>query len=332
MTQINQLRLWELLYLEAKEELGPVERADLAIWYAHFDQVGNSAVFLDSSSEEAVKNALLAKIMAGIARQKVNPRHLLWRYSKPKYWIAAVFLLTLGCLFFVKQREVNFYFSQLTQQPSSRWQVYTCAPGKLMKVALMDGSIVWLRGGSTLHYPSAFDDKRIVSLEGEAFFEIAKQEGKPFIVHTDYLSTRVLGTSFNVQAYPTAEQVEITVATGKVEVLKDTKALAKLLPNRSLRYSKSNQQVLLQDKPAEQASAWRKGIIRLAGVSFDELALQLHRSHGITLICEDAEIRKVSFSTQYRQTDDLPDILAMLTRIANCQAKKENDKIRFYRE
>jgi len=89
--------------------------------------------------------------------------------------------------------------------------------GQQRLVVLSDSTRVWLNAGSTLRYPETFaDSRRLVSLEGEAFFEVTKDPTKPFIIETASTETKVLGTSFNVRAIPN-KPVTVTVATGKVQ-------------------------------------------------------------------------------------------------------------------
>jgi transmembrane sensor len=93
---------------------------------------------------------------------------------------------------------------------------------KIQKILLSDGSIVWLKNNSSLTYPKNFRNEgdRIVTLQGEALFEVAKNPARPFIVYTGEIATKVLGTSFNVKA--SVDNVEVTVLTGRVSVTSTT--------------------------------------------------------------------------------------------------------------
>ena len=95
------------------------------------------------------------------------------------------------------------------------------ANGQQREIKLSDGTVVRLNAGSTITYPKTFSDTlREVTLSGEAFFSVAKNPKCPFIIHTGEIITRVLGTSFNVRAYPENEDVQIAVVEGKVAVNK----------------------------------------------------------------------------------------------------------------
>ena len=97
------------------------------------------------------------------------------------------------------------------------WETASTHMGETQKLNLSDGSTIVLNEGSRLTYPTTFDaSKRSVKLEGEAFFEIAKNPNKPFTIETAHTTTTILGTSFNIRAYNSDNYTEIQVATGKV--------------------------------------------------------------------------------------------------------------------
>ena len=128
------------------------------------------------------------------------------------YWqqVAAILLLPLLIL------SAYLYFKPASQIAETYQELFT-PYGTWSVVNLPDGSKVWLNANSKLVYPTAFIEKeRTVFLEGEAYFKVTK-DAKPFIVKTDYLQTKVLGTEFNVKSY-TAEDSHVTLISGKVQV------------------------------------------------------------------------------------------------------------------
>lgn len=126
--------------------------------------------------------------------------------------IAAISVLTvLAVVFFYSQQE------RPTATPVAIEEIAESQPPGA--VYLSDGSVVWLKGKSTLDFPKTFTGgTREVRLTGEAFFEIAKDPERPFIIHSANLTTRVLGTSFNIKDYKELESMEVAVVTGKVSV------------------------------------------------------------------------------------------------------------------
>jgi hypothetical protein len=144
------------------------------------------------------------------------------------------------------------------------------APGKISrltnpektprKVALNDGSFVILQAGSELRFPEIFDDKREVYLTGEAFFEVARDTTRPFLVYSDEIVTKVLGTSFSIKAYAEEDEIVVAVKTGKVSVftqddhekpVKQIRQEVILTPNQQAVYDRKADRVVkkLADNP-----------------------------------------------------------------------------------
>ncbi|WP_339865561.1 FecR domain-containing protein [uncultured Algoriphagus sp.] len=151
----------------------------------------------------------------------IHPEATISRYSQSRrksnynvqlLKIAALLLLafTLGLLYYT--------LPETQKTPEINWLTYTTKPGVKSSVTLSDGSVVKLNAGSSIRYVQNFvGETREVYLEGEAFFEVAHDTIKPFIVHTKDISTRALGTSFNIHAGASGK-IAISLVTGKVEV------------------------------------------------------------------------------------------------------------------
>lgn len=136
-------------------------------------------------------------------------------------WVAAaVAVVTVGGLLTIANQPTGLFDTLTSKTPSAPvWQATTNNSPHVSAVALPDGSVVWLEPEGTLHYPEAFEnDKREVKLEGEAFFEIAKNADKPFFVKTRDLTTRVVGTSFLVKTLAQDGGTIVQVRTGEVWV------------------------------------------------------------------------------------------------------------------
>lgn len=144
--------------------------------------------------------------------------------------------------------------------------------GEYKTIMLSDGTLVELHAGSKLQYPRAFNGAtREVYLEGEAFFEVTKDKKHPFIIHTSKADTRVVGTSFNVLAYPNQSKHEVAVITGKVAVSGlQTKKQVLLVPGQKVVIDNhENQLKTYSNIPIAKISSWRNGIL-----NFDDSRLR----------------------------------------------------------
>ncbi|MBL3657856.1 FecR family protein [Fulvivirga sediminis] len=202
--------------------------------------------------------------------------------------------------------------------------------GQKSTFQLPDGSMVKLNAGSSLEYPEVFDDNiRLVKLTGEAFFNVQKDEKHPFIVVTGEVSTKVLGTSFNINAFSNEPEIIVTVATGTVKVSENSGAQLTLKPNEAAVYKKSEK--LLSEKPAdiEQTLAWRDNTLLFNNASIARVINQLMHWYGVSIILENQELGQCHLTGSFKE-ETLPHVLQALELSTNIQYKKHADTYILY--
>lgn len=185
--------------------------------------------------------------------------------------------------------------------------------GEKATILLPDGTKVFLNAQSTLNYPTLFGrGERKVELTGEAYFEVAHNPEKPFVVHTSLLSVKVLGTKFNVYAPAAGDYVETTLAEGKVEVtLNANKSHSKILnPNQKLRYNKQTGEFVTSNTDLWEEMAWRRGDIVFHSQTFSEIIDQLDVYYGIKFHVEGNPSTKL-FSGSFHD-ENVTDVLLNL--------------------
>lgn len=152
--------------------------------------------------------------------------------------------------------------------------------GEKRKVVLPDGSQVTLNAGSVLKYPASFSGKtRAVEMDGEAFFDVVRNERQPFVIHTHDADIEVLGTSFNVQAYGKDEQLSVCVKTGKVEVSVNEGSMY-LLPDEELTLDKTTREIRKGKENAGKVTAWLNGTLYFNRTPVKSVAHQLERIYN----------------------------------------------------
>lgn len=156
------------------------------------------------------------------------------RNFKPWYWAAAaILLIASGWFLFIRPKaspEKELLSEKIHNEISTR-------PGSRSRIQLPDGSVVQLNAGSKLTYNKDFGiDQREVYLTGEGYFDVTKMKSKPFIIHTANINIKVLGTIFNVKAYPEDKQTETSLIKGSVEVTINNRPNDKIIlsPNEKL--------------------------------------------------------------------------------------------------
>ncbi|MBC9909880.1 FecR domain-containing protein [Chitinophaga varians] len=324
---MNKRELLDLLQKEAQGDCTPEETARLDAWYASFD---NKAVpvFRDEAEAALVRTRLRNRIYSQITAEMPDlPAPVSKRRTMSFFRMAAAVLVLLGlagAVFFFKQQ-------QPISPPETVLLSSVSPAGKMLKVILSDGSEVWLNAGSSLSYPAGFKGRyRDVYLKGEAFFNVASQPEQPFVVHTDTISTLVLGTSFNIKAYPELGDIRINVASGKVGIVMGGNTLATLLPDQQLTYNKPDHSYLTETKAAGVTNAWREGSIHLDGVSFDELAAVMTHNFGYRLQTRRADIRKVRFSMNIITSSKIEEVMRIVCSMTQARYRIEQQVISMY--
>lgn len=166
--------------------------------------------------------------------------------------------------------------------------------GQMAKISLSDGSVVWLNADSRLTYPATFKrGPRRVKLEGEAYFEVAHNKSRPFLIAAAGLNTKVMGTSFDIKAYPADKKEMVTVLTGIVEVSRSWEGenngergkTVSLKPDEQLTYDKLqggfSKRVVAN--PADEID-WKEGGLVFNGTPMEEVILRLSRRYDLKLV------------------------------------------------
>ena len=163
----------------------------------------------------------------------------------------------------------------------------TALPGQIVSMGLPDGTSVQLNSGATMYYPAMFKGKeREVRLEGEAFFEVAHDSKKPFIVKTFASDIKVLGTKFNVNADRNAGEFSVTLAEGSVQVssLADPGRIIVMKPDEKVYMSDGK--LMVKRKKVKDEIRWKDGIIDIDGLDFDELIDKLEMAFGVDIVID----------------------------------------------
>lgn len=205
-------------------------------------------------------------------------------------------------------------------------------------ITLPDGSRIWLNADSRLKYPPRFTgNTRTVELAGEAFFDVAHNPKKPFIIRLASGTIRVLGTSFNVRAYPGDSTVETTVVTGKVafvpkkpveridEATGSSPDTVLILPDRRVVQSLNTQQVkTLPTNPALQ-TGWRTDELVFRNTPLGEVAKTLERWYGIPVDVAEPELRQYPLTGTFRH-QSIREVMDVIARTRAIQVEQRDDR------
>lgn len=198
--------------------------------------------------------------------------------------------------------------------------------GQRAQITLQDGTEVWLNAQSTLKYPSRFSKKnREVEIIGEAFFDVAQERKRPFIVSTQYIDMEVLGTQFNVYSYPGTDYIQTELIEGSLRVYRtDNKSEGVIL--------KPDEQVVIRgnDMTVSTISSpehllWKNGIYSFNNERLIVILEKLQLYYDVKIVVEDTEIFDVRYTGKFRQRDGIDDILRILQKIQSFKIERNRE-------
>ncbi len=262
--------------------------------------------------------------------RKIFPKRLILAYAAS---------VALAAIFFLNKPSPS-----VASKPE---QIVAAQYGSRSKVLLPDGTTVWLNGGSRLYYDFEFSGPtREVRLDGEAFFDVVKQKGRPFIVHAGKIAIKVHGTAFNVKCYAEDKNIETTLLHGKIEVTdKTNKARPSvfLAPNQKLivpvktaqskisteakaAYELISLDTKLQEKERIE-TAWIYNRVEFRAERFEDLAKKLERWYNVSIEFEDDSVRALTFNGSFEK-ETVDQAFSALKKVASFDFKIQGREIR----
>lgn len=237
-------------------------------------------------------------------------------------YVAAIFIgfgLSLATLFFLQQnntREVRTY-------------KLVTLKGEKSYLQLPDGTKVWVNSCTTLQYAEDYGfSNRNIQLSGEAYFEVARDEKKPFIVKTNGIDVKALGTAFNISAYPEDTQLITTLFSGKVAVQPTlTRQQIMLSPNQVAIYYKNGNKIEVTPYDKNLFAQWRGGYLSFEMMYLQDITKLLERNYNVVFRYENQKIKKFRFSGSFRNSEDLTQILEVIKTNTGIQYQAMQDTV-----
>ncbi|MGQ8335007.1 FecR family protein [Sunxiuqinia sp. A32] len=238
-----------------------------------------------------------------------NRNKKLYGFSSQLIKIAAVFVLAFllgaGTLFIVNQSSNNY---------SEIYTEVNVPFGEKSEITLYDGTTVWLNSGTKLRFPVVFNSNiRKVYVEGEAFFDVAKNKKKPFVVVTGDYGVEVLGTRFNICAYPQDNEYYATLEEGKIKAYNLTSSkMTELNPSEQAVINLQTKNINLRKVNPELYTSWKDNILRFEDAEFSDLIKKMERWYDVKIEVKDIE----SYTKKYNmsiKTESLREMLKLIS-------------------
>lgn len=213
---------------------------------------------------------------------------------------------------------VNYRMSDKQKQLSTQNFMVLAEKGQRAFITLPDSTKVWLNSDTKISYPADYGLKeRNVTLVGEAYFEVAKNPDKRFIVEAKGMQVEALGTSFNVNAYQNDNKIIASLFSGSVRVSYD-RHVAILEPHESIRVDLLNRSFSrYKDESMQNIALWRKNEITFDGESLEEITHIMSRLYNTTICIEDESLKKVCYIGTIRNNnlENFIDIISLTTPV-----------------
>lgn len=247
--------------------------------------------------------------------------------QRPKKWLrwysAAAILLVILAAWWLVQFNLRDTSVQLHTQT-----VVTAPAGKVYKLILPDQSVAWLKSNARLQFDATQygkAERTVELLEGEVFFEVQKDPAHPFVVAQGVIQTRVLGTTFSVQAATAHSPAVVTVATGKVAVHYAHKELGVLLPGKQVSIDRATGEHAFKEVPVWAASGWKAQQLRLVNASFEEVQLAMEQLYWISVQTTNEKVKQQRYTIQLNRRTPAQEAIAVLSLLNQNQYQRKTD-------
>lgn len=237
--------------------------------------------------------------------------------------VAAIFFFVVGL------GSMAWYF---TYQPQTIPETVTSVMaenGQISKVELPDGSLVWLNADSKMTYNNFFSaENRKVTLTGEAYFDVIKNEKLPLVVDCNGLQVKVLGTRFNVNAYETGKTAEVVLEEGAVELINTTtnENFYRMKPGERIKVNLQTTKYSAEMVKTARYTSWREGIVNIYDLSIEDLVKRLEKRYNQQFeLTPDVKELRYTFTIE---NEPLEDVLKLMERITPVKVEQTDETIK----
>lgn len=291
------------------------ENQAVETWFSSMED--EQPIRLGDQERQATQEEIWNRISPALvtARLRVLPR-----WFKVAAWAAVVAgIITTVVLFNQPAKTDKPAFTEISTKN-----------GEKRTIAISDGSKLTLNAGTTIHVYNDFSEERRVDLvDGEVFFDVARDINKPFRIGSNGLTISVLGTSFNVSNYSGLRKMSVGVVTGKVGITKNNDTLGILQKADELVYNKELQ--TYEIIPVNESMlVWREGTLVLNDLNFDEMAFLMQKNFGINITAEDIKVKTTKYTSNLPTTITADEAVEVLAAIHHLKIKKLNNQFVLY--
>ncbi|GMN11311.1 DUF4974 domain-containing protein [Croceitalea sp. MTPC9] len=208
--------------------------------------------------------------------------------------------------FIYKQKGNTLIYSDENTQSELKYNTLSIPNGKTFELSLSDGTKAHLNAGSSIKYPISFipGSPREIFITGEAYLDVAKDENRPFILKASDLNIRVLGTRFNVHAYPEDNVTEVVLVEGTVSLYESSKSFEKenstiLEPGNKASFGRNSKDIEIRNVSTLIYTSWRNGELVFRDMPFENILKKMERHYNLTIINNNSKLSKEIFNASF---------------------------------
>ena len=200
--------------------------------------------------------------------------------------------------------------------------------GQKSKLFLPDGTIVWLNAESSIKYLEEFTDStRMINLTGEAYFEVAEDSLRPFVVRSGNIFAEALGTKFNINSFPENDDINVNLVSGKVKVtFSETEKDIILNPGEAISFDRNHQNPVKYQFDISKAAVWKEGILTFKNATFDQVVQGLERWYGARIKVSGDPPQDWQFSGWF-DNESMANVLKVMQYARDFQFKLKNKNV-----
>lgn len=316
---MNNDKLWQLI---ADKMGGAISDSNQALLDEMIKDPINRSIYDILMEEAADKNNTAEEYnedLYDLIKLKISKRDALTKKMRFISIAAACVLCIIG----------GYSLGHIMPDDKIQTITYNCVTGGYSSFLLPDETKVYVNSGTKLIYPIRFTGKtREVEVDGEAYFEVTKDEEKPFIVKTDHISVKVLGTSFNLKSYSSDTTSILSLVSGSVEYhINGSDESFRLKPNEQMIFTKNTGKTEIKNFNTEYLIAWKDGNLSFAKTTLEELCKILEQRFGYKIIIENKELSKMVLTGSFSNNENIFQILDVIKISKDISYHLNNDVI-----
>lgn len=288
-----------------------------------YDAMTDSNINIENSLDNTDEQEILHMMYNKIFDKEIK------RNSTKRFWMNGLRIVA-SIAILISVGIISFYIGgKGISIGQEEWIEFYCQNGGYTKLYLQDSSEVYVNAGSTLRYPAKFTkNKRVVEIEGEAFFNVTKDSERPFYVKSNLFEAKVLGTSFNTKSYKNDSVASVTLSTGSVEVtINNSHSKCVLKANEHIEITANTTHADKKHVNTDYYTAWKEGNLSFYKITFKELCKILERKYGVNIILNNKDIANNIYTGRFINNEGLYQVLDLIKHNKNFNYRLEENNV-----